>query len=224
RTSVERPDFDADVNVLGTARILEAARRHDAKIVFSSTGGAIYGECDGPATEDAARRPLAPYGASKLCGEEYLATWNRLYGTRHVSLRFGNVYGPRQEPHGEAGVVSIFMGLLRDGGTPKIYGDGSQTRDYVFVRDVVLAMLAAQGHDAGGIYNIGTGAETSVLELYDAIQGTSGIARAAEHAPARLGELQRSVLDPSLAERELGWRAEIDLSAGLAQTWDWVNS
>jgi UDP-glucose 4-epimerase len=224
RTSVERPDYDADVNVLGTARILEAARRHDATIVFSSTGGAIYGECDGPVPETAPRQPLAPYGTSKLCGEEYLATWNRLYGTGHVSLRFGNVYGPRQEPHGEAGVVSIFMGLLRDGGTPTIFGDGSQTRDYVFVRDVVRAMLAAQARDAGGVYNVGTGAETSVLELYGWIQQASGIERAAEHAPARLGELQRSVLDASLAERELGWRPEVDLAAGLAETWSWVTS
>jgi UDP-glucose 4-epimerase len=224
RTSVERPDFDADVNVLGTTRILEAARRHDAKIVFSSTGGAIYGECDGPASETAPRQPLAPYGTSKLCGEEYLATWNRLYGTRHVSLRFGNVYGPRQEPHGEAGVVSIFMGLLRDGGTPRIYGDGSQTRDYVFVRDVVRAMLAAHGHDSGGVYNVGTGDETSVLELYDAIQQASGIERAPEHAPARLGELQRSVLDPSLAAHELGWTPEVDLRTGLAETWSWVTA
>src|SRR5438093_774162 len=141
RTSVERPDFDADVNVLGTVRILEAARRHGAKIVFSSTGGAIYGECDGPASESAERRPLAPYGASKLCGEEYLATWNRLYETSHVTLRLGNVYGPRQEPHGEAGVVAIFMGSLREGGTPRIYGDSRQTRDYVYVADVVRAML-----------------------------------------------------------------------------------
>src|SRR3954471_2476756 len=175
RVSVERPDHDAEVNVLGTVRILEAARRYDAQIVFSSTGGAIYGECDGPASEAAGRRPLAPYGTSKLCGEEYLSTWNRLYGTGHVALRFGNVYGPRQEPHGEAGVVAIFMGLLRDGGTPTIYGDGSQTRDYVFVQDVVRAMLAAHDHAAGGVFNVGTGVETSVLELYDAIQEASGI-------------------------------------------------
>ncbi|MDX6455054.1 MAG: UDP-glucose 4-epimerase, partial [Gaiellaceae bacterium] len=120
RVSVERPDHDADVNILGTLRVLEAARRHGAKIVFSSSGGAVYGECDGPVSETAGRRPLAPYGTSKLCGEEYLATWNRLYGTSHVSLRLGNVYGPRQEPHGEAGVVAIFMGLLNEGGTPKI--------------------------------------------------------------------------------------------------------
>ena len=224
RTSVERPDYDADVNVLGTARILEGARRHDATSVFSSTGGAIYGECDHPVDETAPRQPLAPYGTSKLCGEEYLATWNRLYGTRHVSLRFGNVYGPRQEPHGEAGVVSIFMGLLRDGGTPKIYGDGTQTRDYVFVRDVVRAMLAAHEHDSGGVYNVGTGTETSVLELYDAIQQASGIERAAEFAPARLGELQRSVLDASLADRELGWRPEVDLATGLGETWSWVTA
>jgi UDP-glucose 4-epimerase len=222
RTSVERPDYDADVNVLGTTRILEASRRHGAKIVFSSTGGAIYGECDGPASETAPRQPLAPYGTSKLCGEEYLATWNRLYETSHVSLRFGNVYGPRQEPHGEAGVVAIFMGLLRDGGTPKIYGDGSQTRDYVYVHDVVQAMLLAFDDDGGGVYNVGTGTETSVLELYDAIQQVSGIRREPQLAPARLGELQRSVLDPSLAARELGWRAERALLDGLSETWSWV--
>src|SRR5436190_3110735 len=173
RSSVERPDRDADVNVLGTVRILEAARRHGARIVFASTGGAIYGECDGPAPEAAPRRPLAPYGASKLCGEEYLATWNRLHGTGHVSLRLGNVYGPRQEPHGEAGVVAIFMGILRDGGAPRIYGDGRQTRDYVYVGDVVRAVLAAIGRD-GAVYNVGTRVETSVLELYDAIQEAAG--------------------------------------------------
>src|SRR3954452_20949478 len=198
RISVERPDYDADVNVIGTVRILEAARRHDAQVVFSSTGGAIYGECEEPAREDAPRQPLAPYGTSKLCGEEYLATWNRLYGTSHVALRFGNVYGPRQEPHGEAGVVAIFMGLLQEGGTPKIYGDGRQTRDYVFVHDVVAAVLAAAGHQ-GGVFNIGTGTETSVLDLYRAIVAATGIEREPEHADGRLGELQRSVLDASAA-------------------------
>jgi UDP-glucose 4-epimerase len=207
--------------VIGTVRILEAARRHDAKVVFSSTGGAIYGECDGPVAEDAPRRPLAPYGTSKLCGEEYLGTWNRLYGTGHVTLRFGNVYGPRQEPHGEAGVVAIFMGLLQGGGTPKIYGDGSQTRDYVYVGDVVDAMLRAAAHD-GGVYNVGTGTETSVLELYDAIVRVTGIEREPEHADARLGELQRSVLDPAAAARDLGWRPGISLEDGLRKTWTWV--
>jgi UDP-glucose 4-epimerase len=224
RSSVERPDHDADVNVLGTLRVLEAARRHGAKIVFSSTGGAIYGECDGPAAETAERRPLAPYGTSKLCGEEYLATWNRLYGTSHVSLRLGNVYGPRQEPHGEAGVVAIFMGLLNEGGTPKIYGDGRQTRDYVYVADVVRAMLAALERDGGGVFNIGSGVETSVLELYEAVRRTTGSEREPAFAPARLGELQRSVLDVSLAGRELGWRPLQSLDDGLAETWAWVTS
>jgi UDP-glucose 4-epimerase len=221
RVSVEDPALDADVNVLGTVRILEAARRHGAKVIFASTGGAIYGECDGPATESAERRPLAPYGTSKLCGEEYLATWNRLYGTGHVSLRFANVYGPRQEPHSEAGVVAIFMGLLQGEGTPKIYGDGSQTRDYVFVADVVRAMLAALDHD-GGVFNVGTGVETSVVDLYETIQRTSGVTREPAFAAARLGELQRSVLDIGRAASELGWQPAHPLEDGLARTWAWV--
>ena len=223
RVSVERPALDAEINVLGTVRILEAARRHEAKIVFASSGGAAYGECDGPAPESAPLRPLAPYGTSKVCGEEYLATWNRLYGTEHVALRLGNVYGPRQMPHGEAGVVAIFMGLLRDGGTPTIFGEGLQTRDYVYVGDVVDAMLRAL-EQGGGIYNVGTGVETSVVGLYDAIRTASGVDREPEFAPARLGELQRSVLDASLAERELGWRPEHTLAGGLAATWEWISS
>ncbi|HTZ05843.1 MAG TPA: NAD-dependent epimerase/dehydratase family protein [Gaiellaceae bacterium] len=221
RVSVEQPALDASVNVIGTVRILEAARRHGAKVVFASSGGAGYGECGGPAPETTPMEPLAPYGTSKLAGEEYLATYNRLYGTGHVTLRLGNVYGPRQEPHGEAGVVAIFMGLLRDGGTPRIYGDGSQTRDYVFAGDVVDATLAALAHD-GGVFNVGTGVETSVLELYAAIRAASGVDRDPEHAEARLGELQRSVLDPSLAARELGWRPAHSLAEGLAETWAWI--
>jgi UDP-glucose 4-epimerase len=221
RVSVDRPDYDADVNVLGTIRVLEAARRHGTQVVFSSTGGAIYGECEEPAREDAPRRPLAPYGTSKLAGEEYLATYNRLYGTKHVALRYGNVYGPRQDPHGEAGVVAIFMRLLAEEGQPRIFGDGSQTRDYVFVEDVVRATLAAAGH-GGGVFNVGTGRETSVVELYDRIRGVSGSAREAELAPPRLGELQRSFLDPELAERELGFRAGHGLDDGLRRTWEWI--
>jgi len=223
RVSVEDPGYDADVNVLGTLRVLEAARRHGTKVVFASTGGAIYGECEAPAPEDAERRPLAPYGASKLAGEEYLATYNRLYGSGHVSLRYGNVYGPRQDPHGEAGVVAIFMGLLAGEGTPKIFGDGRQTRDYVFVGDVVDATLAALDHP-GGVLNVGSGVEISVLELYDAISRVSGIERDPEHAAARLGELQRSVLDPSRAERELGWRPRHSLDDGLRATWEWMSA
>jgi UDP-glucose 4-epimerase len=218
RVSVERPDYDADVNVLGTIRVLEAARAHEAQVLFSSTGGAIYGECTEPAAETSERRPLAPYGASKLCGEEYLATYNRLYETRHVALRYGNVYGPRQDPHGEAGVVAIFLGRLAAGETPRIFGDGRQTRDYVFAGDVARATLAAAGHD-GGVFNVGTGVETSVLELYDACRRVAGVDVEPELAPARLGELQRSVLDVSLAGRELGWRPQYSLEQGLRETW-----
>jgi UDP-glucose 4-epimerase len=223
RVSVERPDFDADVNVVGTLQVLEAARRHGTKIVFASTGGAIYGECDGPADEDHAREPLAPYGVSKLAGEEYLAAYNRLYGTGHVSLRFGNVYGPRQDPKGEAGVVAIFMKRLRGDGTPKIFGDGKQTRDYVYVSDVVAAALSAAEYAGGGVFNVGTGTETSVLELYERIQTVAGIAREPELADARPGELQRSVLDPGRALLELGWEPRHTLDDGLAATWAWLS-
>jgi UDP-glucose 4-epimerase len=223
RVSVERPADDAATNVLGTIRVLEAARQHGTQVVFSSTGGAIYGECDGPAPEDAERRPVAPYGVSKLAGEEYLAAYNRLYGTRHVSLRYGNVYGPRQDPKGEAGVVAIFLGALAHGETPRIFGDGSQTRDYVYAGDVARASLAAAGQD-GGVFNVGTGIETSVSELYDLCRQVAGSELQAEHAEARLGELQRSVLDVSLAERELGWRPEVGLEDGLRLTWESIRS
>jgi UDP-glucose 4-epimerase len=223
RVSVERPDFDADVNVVGTLHVLEAAREHGTKIVFSSTGGAIYGECKGPAREDHPRAPLAPYGVSKLAGEEYIAAYNRLYAAAHVSLRFGNVYGPRQDPKGEAGVVAIFMNRLREGEAPKIFGDGTQTRDYVYVGDVVSATLAAAAHP-GGVLNVGTGVETSVLELYERIQRAAGVEHEPEFADARPGELQRSVLDASLAKRELDWEPQRTLDEGLAETWRWISS
>ena len=220
RVSVERPDFDAEVNLLGTIHVLEAARGHGAQVVLASTGGAIYGECDGPADEDYPRRPLAPYGASKLCAEEYLATYNRLYGTGHVALRYGNVYGPRQDPHGEAGVVAIFLGRLVRGEPLRIFGDGRQTRDYIYVGDVVAATLAAQGH--AGVFNVGTGTETSVLDLAQACQHVAGVSVETEHEPARSGELQRSVLNPGRAERELGSRARTSLEDGLAATWEFI--
>jgi UDP-glucose 4-epimerase len=220
RVSVERPDFDAEVNVLGTIRVLEAARTHDAQVVFSSTGGAIYGECDRPADESSPRLPLAPYGASKLGAEEYLATYNRLYATRHVALRYGNVYGPRQDPHGEAGVVAIFFGRLARDEPLRIFGDGRQTRDYVYVEDVVAATLAAQAK--AGVYNVGTGRETSVLELAEACQLVAGTSVDMHHEASRPGELQRSVLDPALAERELGFRARTSLDEGLAATWKFI--
>ena len=211
RVSVADPGFDAEVNVLGTVRVLEAARLAGAQVVFASTGGAIYGECERPAREDDELRPLSPYGVSKLAGEEYLAAYNRLHGTSHVSLRFGNVYGPRQDPHGEAGVVAIFMGRLREGKPLTIFGDGTQTRDYVYAGDVARATLLAVGH--AGVFNVGTGKETSVLELAKLV-GDAEIV----HAPARPGELQRSFLDPARAEAELGFRAEVGLEEGLRRT------
>jgi UDP-glucose 4-epimerase len=220
RVSLERPDFDAEVNLLGTIHVLEAARGHGAQVVFASSGGAIYGECEGPADEDAPLRPLAPYGASKLGAEEYLNTYNRLYETGHVSLRYGNVYGPRQDPHGEAGVIAIFLGRLAHGESLRIFGDGRQTRDYVYVGDVVEATLAAQGH--AGVYNVGNGTEISVLDLAEACQRAAGIPVETEHEPARPGELQRSVVDPGRARRELGFRASTSLEDGLAATWEFV--
>ena len=223
RVSVADPALDCDVNVIGTIGVLEAAQRHGTQVIFSSTGGAMYGECESPAPETAPREPLAPYGASKLAGEEYLATYNRLYGTAHVALRYGNVYGPRQDPHGEAGVVAIFFGRLAAGEPPRIFGDGRQTRDYVYVGDVVAATLAGYGHRRG-VFNVGTGRETSVVELAAACARVSGVGLEPVFAPPRLGELQRSVLDPSLAERDLGFRAATDLDAGLAETWRSVRS
>ncbi len=221
RVSVARPDFDCEVNVLGTIRVLEAALRHDTQLVFASTGGAIYGECERPATEDSPRRPLAPYGTSKLAAEEYLATFNRLHGQSHVALRFGNVFGPRQDPHGEAGVVAIFLGLLARGSSPQIFGDGRQTRDYVFVADVARAALAAAGR-RGGVFNVGSGRETSVLELHASCCRVAGVEANPVFAPAREGELARSVLDPSLMVSELGVRAETPLDDGLRSTWEWI--
>ena len=223
RVSVSRPDYDADVNVLGTIRILDAARRHDAKVVFASTGGAIYGECERPAREDDPRCPLSPYGTSKLAGEEYIATYNRLYGTTHVVLRYGNVYGPRQDPHGEAGVVAIFMSRLRDGEAPRIFGDGRQTRDYVYAVDTAAATLAALERN-GGVYNVGTGQETSVLALLERIQHVAGTTVTPEFVEPRAGELQRSVLDISRAERDLAWRPRHALDDGLRETWAWISA
>jgi UDP-glucose 4-epimerase len=220
RVSVARPEHDARINVIGTINLLEAAREHGTQLVFSSTGGAIYGECDGPAPENAPRQPLAPYGTSKLAGEEYLATYNRLHGTKHVALRYGNVYGPRQDPHGEAGVVAIFFKRFLSGEQPKIFGDGKQTRDYVYVVDVVRATLAAAERD-GGVYNVGTGRETSVVELFDLCRRVAGKGDVEpEFAPPRPGELKRSVLDVSRAVDELGWRPEHSLEEGLRETWE----
>jgi UDP-glucose 4-epimerase len=220
-TSVERPEYDADVNVVGTIRVLEGARRTGARVVFTSTGGAIYGERERPAREDDERRPLAPYGASKLAGEEYLATWNRLHGMANVVCRLANVYGPRQLPSLEGGVVAIFLDRMRDGEPTRIFGDGRQTRDFVYVADVAAALLAA-GERGDGVYNVGTGAETSVLDLHSLCRRVAGRGGDPELAAPRPGDLLRSVLDCGRAERDLGWRPEHDLERGLAQTWEWV--
>jgi UDP-glucose 4-epimerase len=223
RRSVAEPAFDASINVGGTANVLEAARACGCRrVVFSSTGGAIYGEGEGqalPLPEDAPLAPMAPYGQSKFAGEGYLSLYERLYGLSGVSLRLGNVYGPRQDPLGEAGVIAIFCGKLREGGRPTVYGDGRQTRDYIYVGDVVAAMLAAAGSDVSGPINVGTGIETDVLELAARLAelgGSGGFEP--ELAPPRTGEVQRIAIDPGRAERELGWRAETGLEDGLRLT------
>ena len=218
-TSVERPVFDAEVNVIGTVRVLEAARAAGARVVFTSSGGAIYGECDEPATEEHARLPLSPYGVSKLAGEEYVASWNRLHGTSHVVLRLANVYGPRQIPELEGGVVAIFLDRLARGETCQIFGDGGHVRDFVYVSDVTAAFLRAA--DAGaGIYNVGTGVATSVLDLYRLCARAAGVDREPSFAAARPGDLRRNVIDASRAGRDLGWTADTALADGLARTWD----
>ena len=223
RVSVDRPDFDAEVNVVGTIRLLEAARGHGTRIVFASTGGAIYGECAEPAAETSPREPLSQYGTSKLAGEEYLAMYNRLYGSEHTTLRYGNVYGPRQDPHGEAGVIAIFLGRLARGEAPHIFGDGSQQRDYVYVGDVA-AVTAGALEQPAGVFNVGTGLATSVLELFEACRRASGVDVEPVFDPPRLGELQRSVLDASLAERELGFAARTSFDDGIAATWEFIRA
>ena len=223
RKSLADPAFDASVNVGGTANVLEAAREAGSgRVVFVSTGGAIYGEGEGqalPLGEEAPIAPLSAYGQSKFAAEGYMALYERLYGLSTMSLRLGNVYGPRQDPLGEAGVIAIFCGLLRSGGQPTVFGDGTQTRDYIYVGDVVAAAIAAAEAAVSGPVNIGTGRETNVLELVEAL-GRLGERPdfQAQPAPPRTGEVQRISLDPGLAERELGWRAEVGLEEGLRLT------
>jgi UDP-glucose 4-epimerase len=225
RVSLADPGYDARTNVEGTINLLEAARAAAAgRVVFASTGGAIYGETDIlPTPETVEPLPMAAYGQSKYCAERYLGLYARLYGTSTIALRFGNVYGPRQDPHGEAGVVAIFCGRLRAGGTPKIFGDGRQTRDYIYVADLVEALLSAGAGDAGGVVNIGTEEETSVLQIVERLAELHGPgAPEPEFAPARLGEIDRSCLDASRARELLGWRSQTPISEGLRLTYESV--
>ena len=216
--SVMDPRRDCAVNVLGTLNVLEAAKRHHAPVVFSSTGGALYGnDAPRPTPEDTTPAPLAPYGASKWAGEAYVVTWAASTGSQYAVCRLGNVYGPRQSPFGEAGVVAIFSHQLWQGQTPTLYGHGHPTRDYVHVDDVVAAVLAAEG--IGGVFNVGTGTETDVQTIFDTLQEAAGTSLQPKLAPLRPGELERSSLDPTRAARTLGWRAQVGLRDGLFQTY-----
>ena len=219
RRSVEDPEFDARSNVLGTIAVLEAALASGTKrIVFSSTGGGLYGDAELiPTPEDYAIKPLAPYGQGKHAAEGYCELYSRLHGLSTVSLRYGNVYGPRQDVHGEAGVVAIFCGALVEGRTPTVFGDGRQTRDWVEVGDVVRANLIAADSEVTGPINIGHGQETSVLDLLQALNEVGGERKLAEpqFVPERPGEVRRSSLDVTRAAEQLGWRAQTQLRAGL---------
>lgn len=225
RKSVADPAFDARINVAGTANVLESARRCGARrFVLASTGGAIYGEGDGrtlPLDENQPAMPLSPYGQSKLAAEGYVGLYRRLYGLDGVSLRLGNVYGPRQDPYGEAGVVAIFCGKLEQGARPSVFGSGKQTRDYIYVADVVNAMIAAGAATGPGSFNIGTGIETSVLDLVAALGEATGTPDfEPDFEPARDGEVERISIDPRLAGSALAWRAETGLGTGLKLTFD----
>jgi len=221
RRSVREPAFDAEVNVIGTIRTLQACVRAGVrKVVFASTGGAVYGEQETfPAPEDHPQYPVSPYGVSKLAGERYLHYYHAEHGLPYAALRYANVYGPRQDPHGEAGVVAIFCGSLVAGRPSTINGTGEQTRDYVHVSDVARANVLALENDAPpAAYNIGTGVETSVNELYNLLHDPSGKDLPPVHGPAKPGEQRRSSVDPSLARNTLGWRPEVDLTTGLGET------
>jgi UDP-glucose 4-epimerase len=230
RKSIEDPAWDASINVLGTINVLEASRLAGVhRVVNTSTGGAIYGDTDVmPTPESVEPKPMSAYGQSKFCAEAYCGWYDRLHGLSSVTLRYGNVYGPRQDPHGEAGVIAIFCGKLLAGEQPIIFGDGRQTRDYVYVGDIVAANLAAAAHpEARASYNIGTGVEASVLEVVAAVREAAGVAESdfqPEFAPARPGEVLRSSLDVTRARAELGFTADTGLVAGMGPTLEWARS
>jgi UDP-glucose 4-epimerase len=222
RKSVSDPAADARINVEGTINVLEAARQANVqRLVNTSTGGAIYGDVDNiPTPESTPPAPMAGYGTSKFCAEQYCDLYSRLHGLNTVTVRLGNVYGPRQDPLGEAGVIAIFCGKLMEGGRPRIYGDGRQTRDYVYVGDVVSGQLAAADNRAsGGAFNIGTGQESSVLDILAILQQEGGRDDfEPEFGEARLGEIERSCLDVTRARTELGWQAQTGLAEGMRAT------
>jgi len=223
RRSVADPVFDAEVNIAGTLNLLEAARQGGVRqVLFASTGGAIYGEQEvHPAPEDHPTRPMSPYGVAKLAVERYLDFYCQEYGLAATCLRYANVYGERQNPHGEAGVVAIFSRRLLAGEPVTINGDGLQTRDYVHVSDVVRANLAAAGRPGFHIYNVGTGLETSVVELYRLLAAAVGSQHAPQHGPAKSGEQRRSSVDPDRGRDELGLPEALPLAEGISRTVDW---
>ena len=226
RKSVEDPSFDADINIRGLLNLMETGLDHGLqKVIFASTGGAIYGEPEyTPQDEDHPLRPLSPYGVAKLASEKYLHYYQTQYDLDAVSLRYANIYGPRQNPHGEAGVVAIFTKEMLGGGQPVINGPGEQTRDYVYVGDVVRANLAALAYDGSGVFNVGTGRETSVNELFRLLRAETGADVEETHGPAKPGEQQRSVLGYENAERDLGWTPQVPIEDGLARTVDWFRT
>jgi UDP-glucose 4-epimerase len=225
RVSVEFPADDARVNVIGTINVLEAARRADARVLFCSSGGALYGQdAPVPSPESAPPTPESPYGAAKYCAEQYIDLYNRLHRTCHAVLRLANVYGPRQRPSGEAAVIPRFCSRALHGQRPIIYGDGRQTRDFVYVGDVVDAFLAAADCGTPGAWNIGTGVEVSVLDLAAIIGDISGRPFDPEFAPSRAGELERSAISVELARRDLGWYPVTALAEGVQAVYRWIEN
>jgi UDP-glucose 4-epimerase len=225
RASVAHPAADAEVNVIGTVNVLEAARAVDARVVFSSTGGALYGkDAPVPSKENVSPEPESPYGSSKYCAENYIALYNRLHGTAHAVLRFANVYGPRQRSSDEAGVVAVFCAQAIKHKPITIYGDGKQTRDYVYVGDCVAALIAAAESDIAGTWNIGTGTEVSVLDLAAIVSRITGDWTEPEFAPARVGELQRSAILSEQANRDLGWQPKVSLAEGAESVVRWLTA
>jgi len=223
RVSVSHPALDAQTNVIGTVNVLESARSVGARVVFGSTGSVIYGrDAPIPSLEDVLPLPESPYGVAKHCGEQYVELYNRLHGTTHAVLRLANTYGPRQDPAGEAGVVAIFCAQVLAGQRPTVYGDGRQTRDYVYIGDAVAAFLAAADSGRPGTWNIGSGTEVSVLSLLEVISAVAARPVEPVFAPARPGELLRGGLATERAARDLGWTAATSLADGVARTYAWI--